>query len=223
MNDSQCTEMSTAIKSRDRIFAAIMRENSGSPRANVEIVSSSDVPGGNNYLSLRKVAVNVGGTGHLVLDKIPVAPRQGRHDMNVRELWLYEKVFRDSRFDFVPEFYGSRVEGAVMQWVFRFIEGVHPDFGEQSGAGGHSANPRDLNALQRRPGRSPANGLRCSTESQEDWRGIGGWSRRRQSLARTARFWRIFERHCRHMPPAIDRMKRGLCHGDLHRSNILLG
>ena len=29
---------------------------------------------GNNFLSLRKVAVNVGGTGHLVLDKFPSAP-----------------------------------------------------------------------------------------------------------------------------------------------------
>ncbi len=223
MNDDQFADMATAIESRDRTLAAIMREYSGSPEATVEIVSSSDVPGGNNFLSLRKVAVNVGGTGHLVLDKIPSAPNRVRHDMNVRELWLYEKLFRDSRFDFVPEFYGSRVEGAVMQWVFGFIEGAHANFGERSARAAILRTLGTLNALEL-PGEIP-----CERTSMQYMRAgkIGKGIGELAAAAATSGPDRALLAEFRAALPAhaarYDRMKRGLSHGDLHRSNILLG
>ena len=223
MKDNEYADMATAIESRDQIFAVIMREYSRSPEANVEIVSSSDVPGGNNFLSLRKIAVKVGGTGHLVLDKIPSAPNRARHDMNLRELWLYENVFRHGRFDFVPEFYGSRLEGAVMQWVFRFVEGAHPNFGEQSARAGILRTLGTLNALQL-PGEIPCK--RTSMQYMNANR-IGGGIERLAAAPAASRPDRALLVDFRAALPAhaarYDRMKRGLSHGDLHRSNILLG
>ena len=92
-----------------------------------------------------------------------------------------------------------------MQWVFRFIEGAHPNFGERSARAGILRTLGTLNALQL-PREIPCE--RTSMQYMSPKRiggGIEGLAAAATTSARTARFWRISERRCRRMPPATTR------------------
>lgn len=197
-----------------------MREYCGSPEAGLDILSASDISGGNNFLSLRKVIVDVGGTEHRILEKMPSA----RHNLNIRELWLYETFFRDCRIGFVPKFYGSRVEGETIQWVFEFIEeAVHADFREPSMRARILRSLGSLNALQLPPEIPHERTSMAFMNPTKIGRRVEALAEalqeRRSRRALMAEFRAALPAHA----VRYDRMTRGLGHGDLHRGNMLLG
>ena len=105
---------------RDLMFNTIMTNYFG-PDSMMRIISTSDVPGGNHTLSLRRRDIALGDRRISVVEKMPSIENASRIELNARELWLYEHYFRGQRLRSLPEFYGSCSEGPLTQLVFEHV------------------------------------------------------------------------------------------------------
>ena len=124
------------------MFNTIMTNYLGS-KVPIEILSTTEIAGGNHSLSLRRRDLRLGRRRLSVVEKMPSVATPSRVGINFREIWLYESYFRDHRIPFTPEFYGVCVEGYLMQIVFEYIEGVRPNLRDPAVCG------RVLEALAR--------------------------------------------------------------------------
>ena len=113
----------------------------------MRIVSTSDVPGGNHSLSLRRRDVVVGDRRLSLIEKMPTIESAARVALNARELWLYERYFRGRRLGFLPEFYGSCSEGSLTQMVFEHVAGARPDLKLPRASGSVLAALGEINAV----------------------------------------------------------------------------
>jgi hypothetical protein len=201
-----------ALEARDAMFTAIIDERFGS--GGVRILSTSDVAGGNNSLSLRRRDLLGDGRRFSVIEKMPsIAPRE-RLELNARELWLYARYFRDHRTRFGPELYGSRQEGDLIQLVFEYIEGTRPNLRAAP------VRARVLEALAEVGGTPVPDAIPF-----ERW-ALPFMSTER-ILHRTALLapeldLEPFRSRVPLHAARYGEMKGGLGHGDLHRGNILL-
>ena len=209
------------LKSRPNL-AAIMRGMADLRRPTWRLYRHQTFPGETISLASARSSSTSAEPGTLVLDKMPSAQSRARYNMNIRELWLYEKIFRNRRFDFVPEFYGSRVEGAAMQWVFGFIEGAASRLRGASARAGILRSLGALNAL-RLPGELPHERTSMPYMSPRKIGGRAGDLAAASDVLLGPRALADFRAALPAHAARYDRMKRGLAHGDLHRSNILLG
>ena len=180
----------------------------------MRIVSTSDVPGGNHSLSLRRRDVVVGDRRLSLIEKMPTIESAARVALNARELWLYERYFRGRRLGFLPEFYGSCSEGSLVQMVFEHVSGTRPNLKLPRANGLILAALGEINAVSL-PAEIPFESWALPFMDPE---------RMRKRVAA------ISERHDlgdfpRNLPLHAARyhgLKRGLSHGDLHKGNILI-
>ena len=202
-----------AIKHRESMFETIMSNYLGGDDK-MRIVSTSDVPGGNHSLSLRRRDVVVGDRQLSLIEKMPTIESAARVALNARELWLYERYFRGRRLGFLPEFYGSCSEGSLTQMVFEHVSGARPDLKLPRVSGSVLAALGEINAISL-PEEIPFESW-AFTFMDPEWIG-----KRAASMSKDHDLG-DFPRNLPLHDARYRGLKRGLGHGDLHDGNILV-
>ena len=180
----------------------------------MRIVSTSDVPGGNHSLSLRRRDVVVGDRRLSLIEKMPTIESAARVALNARELWLYERYFRGRRLGFLPEFYGSCSEGSLIQMVFEHVAGARPDLKLPRASGLVLAALGEINAVSL-PEEIPFESWALPFMDPERIRKRAASMSKDHDLGDFPRNLPLHDARYRGL-------KRGLGHGDLHDGNILV-